>query len=346
MINIGVIGCGKIAQVRHLPEYKDNPDANVYGLYDQNRQRAEDLAKQYGAKAYDTLEEMLQEPAIDAVSVCTANNTHAEISIMALNAGKHVLCEKPMATTPQDCQKMVEAARRNRKYLMIGQNQRFAKAHMKARELIWGGEIGEIITFRTTFGHGGPETWSVDGGNTVWFFDRNIANMGAMADLGVHKTDLIHFLCGSYISKVTARMSTLDKKDAQGRKISVEDNAFCIYELENGVTGTMTASWTYYGPEDNSTVFYGTEGIMRIYDDPLHSIIVNKKDGRRCVYDTDAIQTNDKQEKSGIIDSWIDSIVNETAPEISGEEILHTMKAVFAAVESAGEGKTVSVDGY
>ena len=93
-------------------------------------------------------------------------------------------------------------------------------------------------------------------------------------------------------------------------------------------------------------MFYGTEGIMRIYDDPLHSIIVNKKDGRRCVYDTDAIQTNDKQEKSGIIDSWIDSIVNETAPEISGEEILHTMKAVFAAVESAGEGKTVSVDGY
>ena len=344
MVNVAVIGCGKIAQVRHLPEYQENPDAVIYGLYDQNQDRARELASSYHAKAYNSLEELLADPAIDAVSVCVANNAHADITVQALNAGKHVLCEKPMAMTLADCEKMVAAARQAQKYLMIGQNQRLAKAHVRARDLIRSGEIGRIITFRTAFGHSGPETWSVDSGKSTWFFNKSIANLGAMADLGVHKTDLIHFLCESYITKVSARLCTLDKQAPNGEKISVEDNAFCTYELENGVTGTMTASWTYYGPEDNSTVLYGTDGIMRIYDDPAHSIVVNKRNGERHIYDIDAIQTNDNQGKSGIIDAWIDCIVHGKEPEISGEEILHTMKAIFAAIESDETGKVVTVD--
>lgn len=342
MFHIGIIGCGKIAQVRHVPEYAANQNAILHGFFDTNQVRARNLAEQFHAKAYCSVEEMLRDPEIDAVSVCAANHAHASITISALKAGKHVLCEKPMATTIGDCEAMVAAAKEAGKYLMIGHNQRLAKAHTKAKELINHGEIGRIITARSTFGHSGPETWSIDPGGNVWFFNKEKASMGAMADLGIHKTDLLQYLCSSHVTRVTARLATLDKRFPDGALISVDDNAFCIYEMDSGVIATMTASWTYYGAEDNSTVLYGTEGIMRIYDDPAHSIVITKKNGEKYLYDVEAIQTNDNQTKSGIIDLWMECLVNQREPELSGENALYAMRAVFAAVESSM--RQVSID--
>lgn len=344
MIKIGIIGCGKIAQVRHIPEYEENPNTELTGFYDINQERAQELADRYHGKAYASYEALLEDPEIDAVSVCAANTVHAEITVAALNAGKHVLCEKPMATTIEDCEAMVEAAEKSGKYLMIDQNQRLAKAHMEAKKMIDAGRIGKILTFRTTFGHGGPETWSVDPGKNTWFFDPKRAAMGAMADLGVHKTDLIQFLTSQTVIETTATLMTLDKKDAEGKLIGVDDNAICIYKMSGGIVGTMTASWTYYGAEDNSTVLYGTEGIMRIYDDPQHSIVVIDKDGSRSEYDVEAIQTNDNQTSSGMIDLFADCLVQQKEPEISGKSVLTAMRAVFGSIESSKKGCAVKVN--
>ena len=342
-IKIGIIGCGKIAQVRHIPEYAANPHAEVYGFYDINQARARELAEAYGGKAFASYEELLADPAIEAVSVCAANHAHAEISIAALKAGKHVLCEKPMAISLEECEAMVAAARESGKYLMIGQNQRLAKAHSKAKELIEQGAIGKVLTFRTIFGHGGPETWSIDPGSNVWFFDKTKAAMGAMADLGIHKTDMIQYVLGSKIVKTQAVLTTLDKKDATGQLIGVDDNAICIYQMENGVIGTMTASWTYYAAEDNTTVIYGTKGELRLYDDPKYSVQQINADGTRIDYQIDQIQTNDNQTASGVIDLFVKSLVENTPPEISGENVLHAMKAVFASIESSAKGCAIEV---
>ena len=343
MFNIGIIGCGKIAQVRHIPEYADHPQAKLAGFFDLNQDRAQALAEQWGGKAYSSWEELLADPAIDAVSVCVANNAHAQISIAALKAGKHVLCEKPMATTLEDCEAMVAAARESGKFLMIGQNQRLTKAHQKARELVENGTLGKILTFRTTFGHGGPETWSVDPGKNTWFFDKSKAAMGAMADLGIHKTDLIQYLLGQTVVETTAKVTTLDKRGADGQLIGVDDNAICIYRMSGGAMGTMTASWTFYGAEDNSTVLYGTKGILRIYDDPAYSLKLITADGEKVLYELEAIQTNDNQTKSGVIDCFMDCLVNNTPPAISGESVLTAMRAVFASLESSAEGRAVAV---
>ena len=343
MFNIGIIGCGKIAQVRHIPEYAAHPQAKLWGYYDLNQDRAKELAEQYGGKVYPSWRDLLADPEIDAVSVCAANNAHAEITIAALEAGKHVLCEKPMATTLAECEAMVAAAKKSGKYLMIGHNQRLAKAHARARKLVEEGAIGDIVTFRTTFGHGGPETWSVDPGKATWFFDKKKAAMCAMADLGIHKTDLIQFLTGQKVVETTAVVTTLDKKGPDGQLIGVDDNAVCIYRMSGGAVGTMTASWTYYGAEDNSTILYGTKGIMRIYDDPAYSIKITTADGENILYDIDQIQTNDNQTKSGVIDLFMDSLVNGTPPEISGEEALSAMRAVFASIRSAETGERVTV---
>lgn len=150
MIRIGIIGCGKIAQVRHLPEYAANPHVELAGYYDLNTQRAQEMAAQYGGKVYESYFDLLNDPSIDAVSICVENRSHAEITTYALYAGKHVLCEKPMAVTLAECESMVAAAERNGKHLMIGHNMRFDPVHRKAKELLDGGIIGDIITFRTT----------------------------------------------------------------------------------------------------------------------------------------------------------------------------------------------------
>ena len=344
MVRVGIIGCGKIAQTRHIPEYLANKNAEIKGFYDINEARTGELARRFGAKAYASVEEMLSDPDIDAVSICTANKAHAGDTIKVLNAGKHALCEKPMATELKDCEAMVEAAKKNGKKLMIDQNQRLVRTHRLAKSIIERGDLGKVISFATSFGHGGPETWSIDPGVNTWFFDRKQSGMGAMADLGVHKTDLIQYLLDTYVVETTAKVVTLDKKDATGSLIGVDDNAFCIYQMADGVVGTMRASWTYYGPEDNSTIIYGELGIMRIFDDPDCSIRMNMKDGSEICYHVDRIQTNDNQTSTGIIDAFIESIENNTEPCISGESVLKAMNAVFGSIESSDKGCAVKVN--
>ena len=339
MLKIGILGCGSIAQNRHIPEYAAHPACALRGFYNPTRARAEDMARRYGGAVYDSAEALLADPEIDAVSVCTANYAHAPLSIQALRAGKHVLCEKPMATSIGDCEAMVQAARESGRRLMIAQNQRLMPAHEKARELLAAGELGQVLTFRTSFSHSGPETWSVTPGKSTWFFDRSKAAMGVMADLGIHKTDLIQFLLGQRVVRTTARLATLDKRGPDGGFIGVDDNAICIYEMQGGAVGTMTASWTNYsGREDNSTVIYGSEGVLRILDDPAHPLILEKRGEAPRIIDPGA-----PRQGSGIVDAWVDCLLNDREPPISGESVLSAMRVVFASVESSRTGRAVEI---
>lgn len=369
MIKIGIIGCGKIAQVRHIPEYANNPNVKIVAYYDRNTQRAQALADRYGGKVYTTYEAILLETgedAVDAISVCAANVAHAEITLNALSEKKHVLCEKPMAMTLESCEAMVAKSKETGKKLIIGHNQRLAKAHIKAKELVEEGVIGDIVTFKTNFAHSGPENWSINPGAFTWFFDKTAAGLGVMADLGIHKTDLIHFLTGQKIVKTTAFVGTIDKKGPDGALIGVDDNAICIYQLENGAIGTMNVSWTCYGEEDNSTILYGTKGVMKIYADPQYTIIVENLAHEKILYEIDKIQTNENQTNSGVIDLFVDAILahegkigaaksdfaNTNAEHVdeswfknlSGEEALASMRVVFASVESAAKGCSVTID--
>lgn len=345
MLKIGIIGCGKITEVRHAPEYAENPNCQLVAFFDVVPERAKALAEQYGGVAYDSIEALLASD-VDAVSVCVANAYHAQASIQALKAGKHVLCEKPVATTPEDCEAMVAAAKAAGKFLMIGQNQRLAKAHVKAREIIESGEMGKVITFETHFAHPGPEGWT--GVRDSWFFDKKVASFGVMADLGVHKTDLIHYLTGKKIVRTSAVLATLDKTFSDGRPITVDDNAYAIYTMEDGVVGTMHVSWTNYGNENNSTKIYMEGGVLRMYDDPKYSLIVEKRDGEVIPYELDLLTSNKEQTtggrtSTGVIDAFVESIITNTPPAISGESAMHAMKVVFANEQSAQLGKAVDV---
>ena len=341
VIRVGIIGCGKIAQVRHIPEYLANPNAEIVGYYDWNESRAQEMADKFGGKVYKDVESLLANPEIDAVSVCVANAMHADVAIKALEAGKHVLGEKPMATSLEECIAMVEAAKKAGKELMIDQNQRLAPAHVKARELILQGLIGTVLSFKTTFGHGGPETWSVAGGPNTWFFDKNLSKFGAVFDLGIHKIDVIQYILNDRIKTVTAKLATLDKRNSEGELIAVDDNAMGIYTTEHGVLGSVTASWTYYGEEDNTTYIYGNKGIMKIYANKQYALEVILRTGEKIHYEIGEIQTNDNQTKSGIIDEFINVLLEKRPSLCDADSVLHSMKVTFASIESSETNREI-----
>lgn len=340
MINIGIIGCGNIARTRHVPEYSANQYCRISAYYSLSREKAETLAAEYGGKVCSTVDSLLADPSIDAVSVCTANNAHAALSISAMKAGKHVLCEKPMACSVEEAEEMVRVSEETGRLLMIGHNQRFLPAHVEAKEYLDKGTIGKVLSFRTVFGHGGPEMFMKVRDMNSWFFRKEKAAIGAMADLGVHKIDLIHYLLGERIVKVSAKLCTLDKCGEDGTPISVDDNAVCLLETESRAIGTMCASWTYYGRPDNSTIIYGSRGIMRLYDDPEHSLMIELADGSRI---TGKAGPMDFRAPSGVIDSWIESIRAGRVLEADGRSALYAMKTVFAAISSSESGMSVEV---
>lgn len=212
--------------------------------------------------------------------------------------------------------------------------------------MIANGTIGRVLSFETKFGHGGPEFWT--GSKNTWFFDKKKAAFGAMADLGIHKTDLVHYVIGEPITEVYAVTETLDKKTPDGKLISVDDNAFCIYRMDSGVTGFMHVSWTFYGNEKNSFVVYGAEGVIRCYDDREYSLILETKDGKTKYLSTEGMSSNADQtlghrNNTGVIDEFVESICENRQPAVTGRDAIQAMRVVFAALESGKTGEPVKV---
>ena len=336
-LRVGVIGCGSIAQFRHLPEYAANQEVELVAVCDIVEDRVKEIANKYGAKAFTDYKELISSGEVDAVSVCTPNYLHAPISIEALNNGLHVLCEKPMATSQEEADAMIQAAQKNDKKLMIAHNQRFVRSHQLARQLIESGEIGKIYSFRTAFGHPGPEGWSVDGKDS-WFFVKEKAYIGAMGDLGVHKTDLLRYLLGEEIVEVGAFIETTAKEFAD-----VDDTAVCALKTESGIIGTLAASWSYTAKEDNSTIIYGEKAIIRLEDNPAYSLVVQYTNGETVNYELGKIQSNDEggQQTTHVINHFVSAVVENKEPLITGEEGMKSLAVILAAIKS-NETKTIA----
>lgn len=337
-LRVGVVGCGSIAKHRHLPEYHANPNVELVALCDVVMERAEQAVETYGGKAYESYQEMIDREELDVVSVCTPNYLHAPVSIYASKAGAHVLCEKPMATSKEEADEMIAAAKASGKKLMIAHNQRFVPSHQKAKQLIESGEVGKIYSFRTAFGHPGPEGWSVDGKDS-WFFRKEEAFIGAMGDLGVHKSDLMRYLLGEEIVEVGAFIETSAKENTD-----VDDTAVCALRTESGIVGTLAASWSYKR-EDNSTVIYAEKAVLRLEDDPTHSLVVQYATGETVRYELGKIQSNDSGGQTGshVIDHFVTSILEDKEVLVDGNEGKNSLMVILGALESNETKKIVNI---
>ena len=343
IVRVVVVGVGSVAQIRHLPEYAENPNAELAGIYDPNEKRAAELAERYGCRVYGSLEEVLADGSIDAVSICSPNTTHAPYSLRAMEAGKHVLVEKPMCISRAEGHALLETAERTGRILMPDHNQRLVRTHRKAKELLQENAIGDLLFFQCNYKHPGPEVWTADSGNGTWFFREDLAHFGVMGDLGAHKIDLIRYLTDSEIQSVVADLHTMDKKGPDGQPIRLDDNAVCMFNMANGLPGIMNFSWTNYGREDNGVTIYGTRGVMKIFGDYNEDIVLEMRDGVQIRYSVGTPGVDPMNSHSGVIDEFISAIVEGRQPVVTALDGYKTVAVLETAVQSAKEGKWLEI---
>lgn len=342
MIKVGIIGCGAIAVGRHIPAYLENADTELEAFYDPVPGRAAQLAMRYGGRAFESLEDMLMLPDLSAVSVCAPERFHRELVIAALRSKKHVLCEKPMAMNADEAEEMLLESQKNRRLLMISHNQRIYEPHWKARELLKAGCIGKPLSFRTFLSHGGPEEGIADPGERRSFYDRYAGNGGVMLSVGCHRIDLIPWMLGQKIISVMAYLPTLDKKKSDGSPIGDEDTAMVLMRCEGGLTGMLYTGWCTYGCTDRETHIFGTEGVMKLFEDPW-SVTVYKKNGEKIYYDLSSWAPKGSAGATGIVDRFVDCIVDRKEAFVTAREGVDCMKVLDAVRESDRKGAWVSI---
>ena len=340
MVTVGFIGAGSIMQLRHVPEARLNRKCAISGFYNRRRSRAKNLADEYGGQVYGTVEEMLADATVQCVVIATANSLHAPLTIQALKAGKHVLCEKPMAATIAECEEMIKAAQSTGRKLMLAHNMRLEPASKLAKDILSSGRLGAVTSFSAVMANRGPELWGIDKSMTSWFYDRSNAVFGAIGDLGVHKVDLMRWLLDDEIDEVMAYLATVDKRRESGELVDLDDIAVAVMRTRRGVVGTLTAAWTFYGQEEYGTVIQCTEGTLRIYEDPDCTVAVLKRNGDIEKYKPYE-QTVGSERHSGMMDSFIESIEKDSEPVVTGRDGLAAMRIVLACVQSSKTGKAV-----
>lgn len=337
-VRVGVVGCGKIAEFLHVPEYVRCEKARLVALCDAKLANARALAKTYGvAKVYKSHKEMFAREKLDAVSVCLPNYLHAPVTIDALNAGIHVMVEKPMAMTSAEAKRMISAARKNKRLLMVEQAQRYYPVHLKAKEIVDSGMLGRILYVSTMFGHGGPEGWSPEG---KWFFDKKQAGFGTAADLGVHKADLIRFITGKEVAEVSAYTALLEK-----RNTDLEDNFAAALKFADGTLGTLGSSWTVKGGSCDYTILHCANGMLRINQIPDRPLVASLEFPRCTIeFEVEAFPVcADGTWNLRVMHNFVNAILGEEEPLVTGEDGKKALEIILAAVKSAKEGVSVKV---
>ncbi len=251
MINVAVIGCGLIGK-RRAQEASRNPQSQVLMAADINPAAVAELAQDYSCHALTDWREAIASPEVDAVAVATHNGMLAEITIAALEAGKHVLVEKPMGRNLAEALQMAEAARTAQRVLKIGFNHRYHPAIAKAYQLYKEGTIGDIINIRARYGHGGRPGYEKE-----WRGNPELAGGGELTDQGVHIADLIHWFAG-LPTEAFAYLQT-----AVWPIQPLEDNGFGLFKFANGAVASFHTSWTQWKNLFSFEV-YGQKGSLTI----------------------------------------------------------------------------------
>ena len=340
-LKVGVAGLGQIAKVLHIHEYEESPDCELIAMYNGDLSFCKDVIAEYepkGVKFYDNLDEFVNS-GVQAISVCERNHLHASVSLKALEAGVHVLCEKPMALTLDDAQAMIDMANKKGLVLMIDQSQRYSKPHQKAREILQSGKLGKISHIQTTFAHPGPESWSK---TSEWFFNKSISGFGPLADLGVHKCDLVRYLTGLEAKRIIAQKATLEKPG------DVEDNSQALVQFDSGALGIISTSWTCHGTEDNSFTAFCENGVLRLSVEPGAPVVVYHKGAEkgqeREVFDVGEMVANTSDKwYLGVIQDFVDAVLGRKPNPIPGEESYKALEMVIAMEQSIETGNWVEL---
>jgi predicted dehydrogenase len=327
-MRVAVIGCGGIGNRRGTAVRAVEGAELVIGV-DVNAEAARAFGEKFGVEHGTDWEAVVARPDIEMVIVSTANNFHAPISIAALEQGKHVLCEKPLARNPEECRAMVEAARRSGAKLKTGFNHRYSHQAWKAYELYQEGAIGAIIFIRGRTGHGGGEALS-----QRWFGQFELSGGGTFLDNGVHLLDLSRWFMGDFVEAVGYKTTHLP---ALGQ---CEDNGFGLFKTADNRICALQSSWTQWRGYLMMEIF-GTEGELILnYDDASCTLV--RRAGETTIYQFTGLRDRSWERE---IEELIAAVREDREPLANGVDGWEAVKMAYAVYAANDEGRAVRLDG-
>ena len=364
-LKIGIIGCGGIANSKHMPALTSQKDkCEMVAFCDIIRERAEKAAAQYGAegaKVYEDYHDLLADPEIDVVHVLTPNVAHCPITVAAFEAGKHVMCEKPMAATTEDAQLMIDAWKKSGKKFTIGYQNRFRKDTQTLFKACRAGDLGDIYFAKAhAIRRRAVPTWGV-------FPDKSKQGGGPLIDIGTHALDITLWMMDNYeVESVNG--SVFEKlghmKEATVGKMfgpwdpdkyEVEDSAFGFIKMKNGATIFLESAWainlresreaacTLCGTKAGAEIIGGMSKAEGEYD-----LIFNKTDYGQLTEETLSpggtiaffAGTSDKPEEVEC-KQWLEAILNDGEPLVKPEQAFTVTKILDNIYRSAREGREI-----
>lgn len=342
VLKIGLLGCGDIAWY-HMRQILAHEDAVLGAAYNRGRERLEKLGSAAGVKPdhlYTDYTKMFDEAGLDAVVNCLPNTLHSPVSVAAFDAGLHVLCEKPMATSHAEAKAMVDAARRNNRKLLIGLSRRFQGESRAAKQLVLDGVLGDVYYSKAGWmRRNGIPGWG------SWFTRRELAGAGPIYDIGVHALDLTCWLGGTFdvdqvLASSYARFGPKRRGYGDWGTVNesgyydVEDLASALIKMRNGSSVAFEVSWAAHVPSSEfSVMVMGEEAGLDMNKMMLHSTDGSEKDTPVEFEVTDSYWAE--------MSHFIDCIVNDEAPLTKPDEMLGLQKMLDMILLSAKENRLV-----
>ena len=354
-VKVGIIGCGGIANGKHLPSLKKIPEVELVAFCDIIPEKAEMAKATYGSensKVYTDYRELLADPEITVVHVLTPNVSHSPITCDALDAGKHVMCEKPMAINSAEAQKMIDAAKRNNRKLTIGYQNRHTATSLYLKKEAENGTFGEIYYARAmALRRRAVPTWGV-------FLEKEKQGGGPLIDIGTHALDLTLWVMNNYkpkycIGSTFHKLNNLSPDEQanawdcwDANKFDVEDSAFGMIVMENGATIMLESSWALNTLDTHEAItsVCGTKAGA----DMLDGLRINGvRNGRQYVEKIDmsaggvAFYDGSSSDDHCLHEAraWIDAVLYDKDPFVLPEQAIVVTKILEGIYKSAETGE-------
>ncbi|HUV04944.1 MAG TPA: Gfo/Idh/MocA family oxidoreductase [Armatimonadota bacterium] len=336
-LKIGLIGAGDVARSAHMPSFAENAKVEVVAVADPDIASARSLAEKYGiAKAVEDYREILDDPSVGAVDICTPHYLHYQMTMDALNEGKHVICEKPIAMNLGEADRMIQAAHELGLWLLVTLNQRFLPIHRKVKEFLNDGRLGKPFLMNAYI-TGDVMLQMNDAHHWIGTWDR--AGGGAFFDTGTHIVDLAHYWFGEPKS-VTATLKRL----LASPENKADDNAVVTLEYGDNLVANLVVSYTVQNEAWSEKKFiYGTGGTISIISEaavPMFFV----QDRQPQILEVEHKADWWPWSHDRTLRHFVDCILDGAQPIVTEEDARAALKTILAAYRSAREGRRVEID--
>lgn len=339
---VAILGAGFITDIHVESYHRFIPEAEVVAVYARNAEKAKAFAEKHHIAAwYDDLDDIINNSGCEVVDICLPNFLHAQATLKAAAAGKHIIIEKPLAVTIEEADEMITACEKAGVKLMYAEELCFAPKYERVRQLANEGAYGDIYMLKQSEKHSGP--------HSDWFYDINLAGGGVLMDMGCHAFGWFRWMLKN--AKVKSVFATMDTVFHKGRTKG-EDNSVVVVEFENGVIGIAENSWAKHGGMDDRSELYGTGGVA--YADLFmgNSAVSYSRNGYGYAMEKadttvgwsfTVFEEVFNQGYPHELKHFIECVQQDKEPLVTGKDGRAVLEIIYAAYASAGQGKKISL---